>query len=88
MKRQIIYRGELTDAPGRDERWVERVTFLGDDQWKLEVDGTDFHGNSKGGSWSEQFSTESLVSWLDEQDSYLDDGEDKQKKPRPDFWTD
>ena len=38
----ILYCGELSDMPGRQESWTEFVRYLGRNQWEVLVEGTDF----------------------------------------------
>jgi hypothetical protein len=51
------------------ERWTEWLTHLGADDWVLSVEGTDFTGTSEAEPQVERFTTEELLTWLQERDS-------------------
>jgi hypothetical protein len=73
---QFLFHGELSDAPGRDESWDEYVRFLGNNRWKLVVEGTDFAGLATAPPVSELMSTKSIVNWVLERDAEEDDEAD------------
>lgn len=65
----LIFHGELSDAPGRDESWDEYVQYLGNNRWKLIVEGTDFAGVASEPPVTELMSTTSIINWVLERDA-------------------
>lgn len=74
---QVLFNGELTDAPGRCETWTESVRYAGNNRWELKSDGTDFYGSAPAETIKEAFGTQSLVRWVLERDA-----EDLESQPR------
>jgi hypothetical protein len=73
----LLFHGELSDAPGRDESWDEYVRYLGNHRWKLTVESTDFAGVVTVPPVGEVMSTKSIVNWVLERDAEIEsDAED------------
>ena len=67
--RHTLFKGCLSDAPGRNESWTESLEFLGKRGWRLTSEGTDFSGLSAGNTIAERFSSSKLIEWVLERDS-------------------
>lgn len=59
--RQFLFRGELSEAPGRNESWDEYLRYRGNNRWELIVEGTDFSGTSAAKPIKEVMSTKALT---------------------------
>lgn len=60
----LLFHGDLSDAPGRNESWDEHVEYHGNNQWILIIHGTDFSGTESGKPVSELMMTDELVAWV------------------------
>jgi len=64
----LLFHGELSDAPGRNESWDEYLRYRGDNRWELIAEGTDFSGTGVAGTIREVMSTKAMVKWALERD--------------------
>ena len=64
----VLFRGLLTDAPGRNESWEEQIRYLGASRWHLRSVGTDFYGNESGDIDNERMGTKSMIRWVNDRD--------------------
>jgi hypothetical protein len=69
----LMFHGDLSDAPGRNESWDEYVEYHGGNQWFLIIQGTDFSGMEPREPVREPMMTDALVDWVVDRD-----GEDEQ----------
>lgn len=72
--RHLLFHGELSDAPGRNESWNDFLRYRGNNRWELINEGTDFSGISDAEPMKEPLSTRALVNWVLERDAEIDDG--------------
>ncbi len=63
-----FFRGELTDAPGRNESWDHYLRYRGNGRWHLITESTDFSGMEDLPESKEVMSTRELVQWAIERD--------------------
>jgi hypothetical protein len=66
----LLFQGELSDAPGRNETWTEELCYLGQNKWLLRSIGTDFSGTSEGETFQEEMDTNSLLERIIDFDGY------------------
>lgn len=66
--RYHFFRGELTDAPGRNESWDHYLRYRGNGRWELITQSTDFSGMEDLPNSKEVMSTRQLVQWATERD--------------------
>lgn len=71
--RHVLYHGQLSDVPGRNESWIEYVRYFGNNRWELITEGTDFDGQSQADPIRERVSTTALVNWALERDAEMGD---------------
>lgn len=76
-QKHLIFHGELSDAPGRNESWDEYVIYLGNNRWKLIVEGTDFAGFASEPPMIELMSTKTIINWVLERDAETDEDADE-----------
>ena len=81
-RRFQIFKGELSDAPGRWEEWTEYLTDLGADCWELEVIDNDHASGEEIPPIREQYSTVDLVEWLRDRDGADQDNDRISNHPR------
>lgn len=72
--RQFLFHGQLSDAPGRNESWVEYLRYRGNNRWELIIEGTDFSGTIAARPVKEVMSTKALVNWVSERDAEIEEG--------------
>lgn len=68
-ERHHFFRGELTDAPGRNESWDHYLRYRGNGRWDLITESTDFSGMEDLPEIKEVMSTRQLIQWAIERDS-------------------
>lgn len=66
----LLFQGELTDAPGRNETWAEELCYLGQNKWLLRHMGSDFSGNEETEPYLEENDTNGMLERLIELDGY------------------
>jgi hypothetical protein len=69
----LLHEGELTDAPGRMERFEIFVRPLKCGRWELSYEGSDFVGLETVEPETERMSTRALVDWALEREYYHED---------------
>jgi hypothetical protein len=92
----LVYEGQLSDIPGRNESWVDYVRYLGRGQWEWVTKGTDSFGAESGEVIREKTGTRNLLGWVferyeellsedeyQEQDKETAEGEDEEPEARP-----
>ena len=79
--KHLLYHGELTDAPGRNEIWDDYLKYLGYGQWELISEGTDFSGMSDFEPVKQKMSTRDLIAWVIEYDDSEEGENPIQDKP-------
>lgn len=64
-----LFHGEISDIPGRGERWDDYLRYRGNGRWELITQSTDFSGMSDLPNIKERMSTRQMVQWVLDRDS-------------------